>query len=227
MDADAAATFRTALEAALARLNLPLTAAQLNQLTAHYLAMVETNRVMNLTRITDPADAAVKHYADSLALLAWARDEGVEPRSVLDIGTGAGFPAVPLAVARPDWSVTAIDSTGKKVDFLRAAAADLGLGNLDAVHAHTDHWRPGRRFDLVTFRALGPLGKSIRQAARFLAATGRIVAYKTTAWNAAEISDETATLANLGLRSYNRYEYELTAGQQTMQRALFVYGRKD
>ena len=131
--------FTSTLIQALDRWDLSVTPTQLEQLCAHFAAVIEANRVMNLTRITEPVEAAIKHYADSLALLLWVREDRIDVESILDIGTGAGFPAVPLAVLKPLWDITAIDGTRKKIRFLQEAAADLRLSNVKAAHAHSRH----------------------------------------------------------------------------------------
>ena len=87
--------FDRTLTHALNRWGMDLSAEQLHWLRNHFAAIINANRTMNLTRITEPVEAAVKHYADSLALLLWIDERRIEVESVLDIGTGAGFPAVP------------------------------------------------------------------------------------------------------------------------------------
>ena len=167
--------FSSHLIDALVDLRLSPTDDQLRKLHGHYNAMIEANRSFNLTRITDPKEAAIKHYADSLALLPWADGVGEKIDSVLDVGTGAGFPAFPLAVLRPQWSVTAIDATRKKTDFVARTAASLGVENLRCEHAHSEHWKAfpegGRpsanQYHLVVFRALSKPAKAIQQAGRF------------------------------------------------------------
>src|SRR5687767_11867845 len=106
---DESQIFHAALQPALAALRIEVGPAQQEQMFAHYSKVVEANREFNLTRITSPADAAVKHYADSLALLVmpeFCTDRRLE---VLDVGTGAGFPAVPLAIVCETWTIVAID----------------------------------------------------------------------------------------------------------------------
>jgi len=218
------AIFDQALQAALDRYGLPIAPAQLAQLRTHYEAMIETNKVMNLTRITDPVEAAVKHYADSLAVLLWCRDRNIECRTVLDIGTGAGFPALPLAVMRPDWQVTAIDGTAKKVNFLRGVIADLKLANLCVEHAHSTHWQPNRTFDLVVFRALARLDKVIRESHSYLKPRGRFVAYKTASVGQTELATAADAAASLCLAHGEDYAYELIAGDETIPRKLCIYG---
>lgn len=232
--------FDTALAAALARLGLPIDDDRIGRLRAHFQAVIETNRTMNLTRITDPLEAAVKHYADSLAVLAWVEKHNIAVRTVLDVGTGAGFPAVPLAVMRPDWLVTAIDATGKKVDFLRLSAAAIGLKNLRCVHTHSEHWkrstspnqplknggeRGGRShgFQLVVFRALTALPKSLEQTAGHVAHGGWLVAYKTASVPQGEQDAADALAPKLRLRLRVRYAYDLELEGDKLDRVLYIY----
>ena len=118
--------------------------------------LLEKNQVMNLTAITDPRDVAVLHLLDSLALTGLA---GLEGRTVVDVGTGAGFPGVPLAIARPSARVTLLDSLGKRVDFLRESCRTLGLDNVECVHGRAEESAGERRetFDLAVSRAVAAL----------------------------------------------------------------------
>ena len=118
--------------------------------------LLEKNQVMNLTAITDPRDVAVLHLLDSLALTGLA---GLEDRAVVDVGTGAGFPGVPLAIARPSARVTLLDSLGKRVDFLRESCRTLGLDNVECVHGRAEEFAGERRetFDLAVSRAVAAL----------------------------------------------------------------------
>jgi len=178
---------------------------------------------MNLTRITDPAEAALKHYADSLSLLRWIQGGRMTPRTLLDIGTGAGFPGVPLAVMRPDWEVTTIDSTRKKTDFLAGWVTELRLANLRPRHAHASHWKTTMVFDVVVMRAVGSLATCLGQGARYVKRGGRIVVYKTASMKRAELRDATATALQLNLRSAEEFPYELEVGGETLHRLLLIY----
>lgn len=230
--------FEEALTAALSRWGLSIEPDRLGRLRAHYDAVVETNRTMNLTRITDPVEAAVKHYADSLAPLLWVENRKIAVQTVLDVGTGAGFPAVPLAVMRPDWSVTAIDATRKKIDFLRRTADAMGLSNLHCEHAHSEHWKPsvvshqlsaisghraGTSFDLVVFRALTSLAKSLEQTSGHVAQGGWLVAYKTASMDPEEREAADRATAKLHLRLDERFAYDLELESEKLHRVLFVY----
>jgi 16S rRNA (guanine527-N7)-methyltransferase len=215
--------FDSALENTLVRWGINVSADRLDRLRTHFDTVIDANRTMNLTRITEPVEAAVKHYADSLALLPWVEERGLEVESVLDIGTGAGFPAMPLAVMRPDWNVTAIDSTAKKVRFLTGAAEVFGIENLRVEHAHSAHWKPGRTFDLIVSRALARLPSYLEQAAPLASPGGWIVAYKTPELDSAEAAPATAVLKKLHLSAEPPHLYDLDLESDTLHRALYIY----
>ena len=217
--------FENTLTTAVARWNIPLTRSRIERLHTHYVLMVEANRVMNLTRIIQPVEAAIKHYADSLALLRWVKQSGLTVRTVLDIGTGAGFPSVPLAILQPNWRVTAIDATRRKIEFIREIADRIGLSNLCLEHAHSDHWRPSRSFELVVTRAAGRLPRCLPGAARLLDPGGWFIAYKTARVGQDELRDAGTTLRRLPLRVQEPFPYELDCEGRKLRRVLYVYRR--
>jgi 16S rRNA (guanine527-N7)-methyltransferase len=148
--AEAADEFAAALAAALADYHIDdVSAAQQSQLVRHYRMMLAWNRRINLTRITEPVAAARSHYADSLA---GARFIGAAHK-LLDIGSGAGFPGVPLAVLRPDLDVTALEANQKKSLFLAEAREALGLANFHVATSRVESVDLSA-FDLLTSRAL-------------------------------------------------------------------------
>ena len=224
-------SFETALTEALSHWNMPITSGQLAQMRTHFDALVETNRVMNLTRITDPKEAAIKHYADSLALLLWIDERRISVKSILDIGTGGGFPAVPLAITRPDWLITAIDGTGKKIDFVRRTAKTIGLDNLHCVHTHSCHWNDTTTsdqpsavsFDLVACRALTTLPKAIEQTAMFVEPGGHLVAYQSDNIDQATLEAADRAAKSAGLQAETPYRYTLGTGSDERTRALYPY----
>lgn len=145
-------------EHTLARFGLSASPDEEARLDAFAGLVLQKNEVMNLTNLTAPDDVAQKHLADSLLLL---QAEGLpDAGRVLDVGTGAGFPAVPLAVMRPGWSVTALDATCKKVDFLEEVRAALGVpaaclhGRAELLGKESAY---REQFDLVTARAVAAL----------------------------------------------------------------------
>ena len=116
---------------------------------------MEKNKVMDLTAVKEPDQVAVRHLLDSLALLRFLDFAG---KKVLDIGSGAGFPAMPVKLWCPNWDITALDSTAKRMDFVREAAAQQGI-EMKAVAARAEEWVAKNRakFDVVTSRAVAPL----------------------------------------------------------------------
>jgi 16S rRNA (guanine527-N7)-methyltransferase len=135
--------------------------------------LADWNRRFNLTAIREPADMVDKHLLDSLSV-----QPHLHGRRIADIGTGAGFPGLPLAIVNPGRSFTLIEATGKKVVFVRHAIEALGLGNAEVVQARAETWRPRAPFDCVLSRALGKLADFVRVAGHLCARDGRMLAMK-------------------------------------------------
>ncbi len=131
------------------------------------------NRKINLTAVRDRDAMVTHHLLDSLA----ARPL-LEGPTVLDVGTGAGFPGLPLAIAEPDRRFTLLDSVNRKVMFIQHVAGLLGLANVDAVSARAEDYDPGHRFDTVTARALASLPRLIEIAGHHVREDGVFVALK-------------------------------------------------
>ncbi len=138
------------LRRGLSQLGLPETAAA--PMARYGALLLETNQVMNLTAITDPADVAALHFLDSAALLTLT---DFKDKSVADVGTGAGFPGLPLKIAEPSIHLTLLDAQGKRVRFLETVCAELGLTDVECVHGRAEEFAAGRResVDLVPSRA--------------------------------------------------------------------------
>jgi len=170
--------------------------------------LLRWNRTHNLTAITDPLEIREKHLADSLTLLPFI-DKG---QRLLDLGSGAGFPALPLKMARPDLEVVSVDAVGKKVAFQRHVARTLGLSGFTAMHGRAEELpttplcRSG--FDIVTARALGSLGLLAALAAPLLAQGGRLIAMKG-AEGESELAATQEELATLGFVCTERHELRL------------------
>ena len=158
------AVFEGALEAVLERLRLRPDAEARAKLSAHFRLLTAWNRRMNLTRVSDPGEAAERHFGESLLL---ASRVGAEVRSALDVGSGAGFPGLPLAALRPDIEVTLLDSVQRKAVFLREVSRSWGnVRVLDRrLEALEGEW------DLATMRAVSP-----REVLPLLAERARSVA---------------------------------------------------
>jgi len=131
------------------------------------------NRVYNLTAVRDRAAMVSQHLLDSLAVL-----RQLEGRTLLDVGSGAGLPGIPLAIAAPELTVTLLDSNHKKAAFLQQAVAELGLANATVCRTRVEHWHPAGRFDVVISRAFAELADFVAAAAHLLARGGVLAAMK-------------------------------------------------
>ncbi len=218
--------FQRALARALGSLELTFGASQLASMQRHFEMVVQANRAFNLTRITEPADAAVKHYADSLSLLKLPGMEPDRALTLLDVGTGAGYPAVVLAIGCPAWRVTAIDGTGKKARFVGECGERLGLRNLRVEHARAETFAEahGGEFDVVVLRAVTKLPPGLRQAAPLVGRDGRIVFYKSADVSDDEMREGENTARLLGLRGAETVEFEIKGERETLRRRLVCYG---
>ncbi len=150
-------SFADILAACGAEAGLSFTERQLEQFSRYYELLVETNKVMNLTAITDAREVAVKHMIDSL--LAW--EAGMEGKLLADVGTGAGFPSVPLKIYCPGLKVVLIDSLGKRLKFLQQVIDELGLQDIYCEHLRAEDAGRSKKhrekYDLVTARAVARL----------------------------------------------------------------------
>lgn len=140
----------------LGSLGVAATEEQVRTLAAYGALLLRTNETTNLTAIREPDAAARLHFLDSAALLTLADFSG--KRAVADIGSGAGFPGVPLRVLRPDIRLTCVDSVGKKMDFVRESCAALGLGDVTCLWARAEEMKAQREsFDIVVSRSVAEL----------------------------------------------------------------------
>ena len=156
-----------------AELGIPLSAAQADQLLRLLDELDDWNQRMNLTAIRERGQQITKHLLDSLAIQSYLRGT-----RIADIGTGAGFPGLPLAVALPQLELTLVDSTAKKLKFVEHAAQTLGLRNVQTVHTRAENYRPKERFDCVVSRAVGPLETFVTWSGHLCVGGGRLLAMK-------------------------------------------------
>mgnify|MGYP001046542656 CR=1 FL=1 len=188
---------RMSLAEQLAALQIAVPAPALAQLDWLAAELLRWNRTHNLTAITDPDEVSEKHLADSLTLLPLLDDA----KRLLDLGSGAGFPALPLKIVRPELAIVAVDAVGKKIAFQRHVARSLQLSGFTAIHGRAEalaaHPQGCGGFDVVTARALGSLPLLARLAAPCLAAGGRLIAMKGTE-GVAELAAAETELAALG-----------------------------
>lgn len=171
---------REVLASGALELGVRLTAAQLDKFDAFTEILIDWNSRFNLTRITDPMGIVIKHYLDSLTVLSVADIAGT--MSVIDVGTGAGFPGIPLKIVYPELRVTLLDSVRKRLSFIDAAAKELGLGDVETLHARAedagqDRKRRGK-YDFAVSRAVAKLNILTELCLPLCRVGGRFVAYK-------------------------------------------------
>ncbi len=159
-----------------------LSADQVAAFRLYYDLLVEWNRKLNLTRITGDREVVLKHFLDSLAYLVGVPSAWQDrPLRLIDVGTGAGFPGIPLLISRPSWSGVLLEATRKKVEFLDEAIRALGLSSRAQTHwgrAEEDSRTGKGRYDLVTARAVSDVSKLVDWTLEYLRPGGRLLISK-------------------------------------------------
>ena len=211
--------FRGALE------DFGLDAAQIELCEKFYRLVVEQNRVMNLTAITEPQEFAIKHIIDSLS--AWDDKifQGVE--TLADIGTGAGFPAIPLKIFKPQLKLCLIDSLAKRTKFLKKVVAELELDGVEIFHGRAEELAKQKnfreRFDVVTSRAVARLNILAEYCLPFAKVGGKFVALKGKNFRE-ELKEAQAAIKILGGEEIEIREMKLPAFDE--RRAIIYIDKK-
>lgn len=158
----------------LAAMKIDMPEAARGKLLDHLQLIEKWNRVHNLTAVRETEQMVVLHLLDSLSLLPHLGAAA----SIVDVGSGPGFPGIPLAIARPEIKVTLLDSSHKKCSFLEQAKMELGLANVTVVCERVEQWRPPQLFDAVVSRAFAELSDFVAQSKHLVAPGGRFLAMK-------------------------------------------------
>lgn len=148
------------LSQGLAELGIDLDAATQQKLLDYLVLLEKWNKVHNLTAVRDPSDMVTLHLLDSLSVLPY-----IKSGRLLDVGSGAGLPGIPLSIVRPDLQVTVMDSSHKKASFMRQAKAALGIPNLEVVCGRVEEFHPEHKFNMVISRAFSDLAEFMRLTA--------------------------------------------------------------
>ena len=219
--------FREKLTEALSRWDLTISEKQAEQIEQFYLNLIEWNKVMNLTAITDENDVIEKHFLDCLAVpaLLGEKETVKNAKKIIDVGTGAGFPGIPLAIFWPEKKFVLMDSLQKRIKFLEDSAQKAGIQNVTFRHARAEELakEKGMResFDLCVSRAVASLPVLSEYCVPFVRKGGYFLPYK-----AAEIADEAKSgekaLHILGARLDDVIEYTLP-GTDYGRSLLIIY----
>ncbi len=176
--------FEEILAARAAEAGIPLTAKQIGQFSVYNEMLLDWNTRMNLTALTAPEDVAVKHIIDSLTAYDAALFDGA--RTLIDVGTGAGLPGIPLAVYAPQLTVTLLDSLNKRVRFLTEATAAMGLQNVRGIQARAEEAARTAQhraaYDIVVSRAVARLPVLLEYTLPFVCVGGTLLALKGRAY---------------------------------------------
>ena len=169
------ADWRRQLDRGLAEMQLPVSRGQQDQLLGYLGLLARWNRSYNLTAVRDPDVMVRRQLLDSLSILPWL-DRG----PVLDVGTGAGLPGVPLSIVRSELNFSLLDSNGKKTRFVSQVAAELGLANVEVIRRRAEQLERPQHYACITSRAFATLADMVEKTAHLLAPDGCWLAMKGT-----------------------------------------------
>ena len=199
------------IRSAVKEFKIELSGEQLAQLEKYYGLLVSWNEKMNLTAITEPNEVAIKHFADSLSVLSFV-DIPVGA-SVIDVGTGAGFPGLVLKIARPDIRLTLLDSLNKRLNFLDAVLGELGI-EAELVHKRAEEGGQSidfrERFDFAVSRAVARLNVLCEYCLPYVRLSGNFIAFKGEAGD--ELAEASRAISVLGGKKKNIFKFELPQG---------------
>lgn len=168
----------------LKEFNIELSDKQIEQFHQYYDLLVEWNSFMNLTAITEWEEVVTKHFIDSLSLIKVVKDLKDKPYKIIDIGTGAGFPGIPLKIVFPNLKITLMDSLNKRVKFLNEVIDRLGLKDIEAVHGRAEEMGQNSKYretyDIAVSRAVANMTVLSELCIPFVTVEGKFISYKSS-----------------------------------------------
>ena len=190
--------------------DIVLTDEQVEKLTRYYELLIEWNEKMNLTALTEPEDVALKHFCDSILLLKYA--DIPQGSSLIDVGTGAGFPSVPVKIVRPDIKLCLLDSLNKRLTFLNEVVNELNLTDVKIVHSRAEDGAKKvelrEKFDFATSRAVAQLNVLSEYCLPYVKVGGSFIAMKGK-YSEEEISNAKSAIKLLGGKTVKVDTYNL------------------
>ena len=211
------------------KINIEISDDQINCFEKYYELLIEKNKVMNLTAITDKEDVIVKHFIDSIALIPYLTDKGININNklkIIDIGTGAGFPGLPLKIMMPDVKFTLLDSLNKRVSFLNEVIDELKLKDIEALHGRAEDYASDskyrEKYDICVSRAVANLSTLSEYCIPFVKEDGFFISYKAGE-SEEEINNSKNAIKILGGK-INKVEEFVLPGTDVSR--VFVFIRK-
>ena len=205
----------------LQQLHIALSEKQMEQFLQYYELLVEKNKVMNLTAITEFDEVVEKHFLDSVSLTK--QMDLHQPLKVLDLGTGAGFPGIPIKIVFPELEITLMDSLNKRVLFLQDVISSLQLENIEAVHGRAEEAARNKKyresFDLCVSRAVANISTLSEYCLPFVKIGGSFISYKSSTIED-ELEDGKKGIAILGGKVKDVYKFTLPDSE--LQRSFVI-----
>lgn len=209
---------------ALAAKGIHLSDHQIKQFQTYFELLVEWNEKMNLTAITDQQDVYLKHFYDSITGAFYI--DFSEPLTVCDVGAGAGFPSLPMKICFPEMRVTIVDSLNKRISFLQHLSKELGLEQVEFVHARAEEFGQNANyreaFDVVTARAVARLSVLAELCVPLVKVGGRFVAMKAASAQD-ELKDAKKALQTLGAEKKDQFDFQLPVEES--DRTIYVFAK--
>ncbi len=192
----------------------------------YYKSLVETNEHLNLTAITEKKEVYIKHFEDSLEILRAIKDAEEKEYTLIDVGTGAGFPGLPLAICLPNIKITLTDSLRKRLDFLQKLVDELGLKNVSIIHSRAEDLGHDplhrEKYDIATARAVANLSTLVEYCGPLVHKNGRFIPLKSGEINE-ELKKASRAIDEIGLKIKEIQRYELREGMGS--RSLLVFDK--